>query len=98
MFKIYIKQDFSFTGFSFEPAGNGDIEPIAFYKQGNFVGHETTRSDWTPIDSLLIPNATNDVWYRLSFTNPVQFNAGDTISIYIANKLGTKMRWQPLNS
>lgn len=98
MFKIYIKSDFTFTGFSFEPATSGAAEPIAFYKQGTFVGHETTRGDWTPIDSLAMPMVIFDNWYRFNFTNPVQFTAGDTISIYIANKLGTKIRWSALSS
>lgn len=98
MFKLYIKNDFTFTGFSFVPATSGSVEPIAFFKQGNFVGHETTRSSWTAIDSLVIPGAAANNWYRINFTNPVQFTAGDTISFYLANKQGTKMRWQQLTT
>lgn len=98
MFKLYIKNDFTFTGFSFVPATSGTAEPIAFFKQGNFVGHETTRSSWTAIDSVIIPGAVANNWYRIDFTNPVQFTAGDTISFYLANKQGTKMRWQQLTT
>lgn len=96
MFKVYVKNDFTFTGFSFVPATSGTLEPIAFYKQGNFVGHETTRGDWTPIDSITIPGGIANNWYRINFANPVQFSAGDTISFYLANKQGTKMRWEQL--
>lgn len=96
MFKVYVKNDFTFTGFSFVPATSGTAEPIAFYKQGNFAGHETTRGDWTPIDSLVINSAQANNWYRINFTNPVQFSAGDTISFYLANKQGTKIRWEHL--
>lgn len=98
MFKLYVKNDFTFTGFSFVAASSGTVEPIAFYKQGNFVGHETTRSDWTAIDSLEITGASANNWYRLNFTTPVQFSAGDTISFYLANKQSTKIRWENLTS
>ncbi|AEV34427.1 PKD domain protein [Owenweeksia hongkongensis DSM 17368] len=98
MFKIYVKNDFTFTGFSFVPASSGTVEPIAFYKQGNFVGHETTRGDWTAIDSLTITGASANAWYRINFTSPVQFTTGDTISFYLANKQGTKIRWENITS
>lgn len=98
MFKLYIKQNMAFTGFSFKPAASGTSEPIAFYKSGNFIGSEMNRGDWTAIDSLVMPGLGMNTWYRFNFTNPVQFVAGDTISIYIANKQSSKLRWSDLTS
>ncbi len=91
MVKLYIKKDFTFTGFSFEPATNGTAEPIAFYKQGGFKGFETNKSAWTAIDSATITGGSSNTWMKLTFNNPVHFQAGDTISLYLANKLSTKM-------
>lgn len=91
MFKLYIKKDIVFTGFTFEPATNGTMEPIAFFKQGGWRGFETNKSAWTAIDSATITGGINNTWTQLLFTTPVSFSAGDTISIYIANKMTTKM-------
>jgi hypothetical protein len=91
MYQIYVKNDIVFTGFDFENAWNGVMEPIAFYKQGKWRGHETTPSSWTPIDSAYIAGGVRFNWYTVNFGTPVQFNAGDTISLYIANKKPSKM-------
>ncbi len=98
MFKLYIKKSIVFTGFSFESAWNGYAEPIAFFKQGDWRGHETTPSSWTPIDSIGIAGTIVNNWYRLDFTTPVTFNSGDTISIYVANKKASKIKANSLTS
>ncbi len=97
MFKLYIKKDMAFTGFTFEPASNGTAEPIAFYKQGTWQGFETDKSAWTAIDSAVITGGINNTWMNFMFGAPVNFSAGDTISLYIANKMNSKMETKALS-
>lgn len=88
MFKIYVKQDFVFSGYTWVSHQTGAKSLKAFYKMGDYKGHETTRSSWTLIDSLEQANSSSVTAYRFDFRNPVTFNAGDTISIYLASKTG----------
>ncbi|WP_417602256.1 PKD domain-containing protein [Owenweeksia hongkongensis] len=88
MFKIYVKQDFIFSGYTWVSHQTGLKSLKAFYKMGDYKGHETTRSSWTLIDSLEQASSSSFTSYRFDFRNPVTFTAGDTISIYLASKTG----------
>jgi hypothetical protein len=88
MFKFYVKQDFSFTGYNFVSHLSGSKSIKAFYKIGTYRGHETTRSSWTLIDSLELASTSSFQSIRFDFATPVTFTAGDTVSIYLASKTG----------
>ncbi len=88
MFKIYVKNDFIFSGYTWVSHLSGSKSLKAFYKIGDYKGHETTRSSWTLIDSLEQASSSSLTPYRFDFNTPVKFNAGDTISIYLASKAG----------
>ncbi|WP_417608189.1 LamG-like jellyroll fold domain-containing protein [Owenweeksia hongkongensis] len=88
MFKIYVKKDFIFSGYTWISHQTGLKSLKAFYKMGNYKGHETTRSSWTVIDTLEQASSSSFTPYRFDFRNPVTFTAGDTISIYLASKTG----------
>ncbi|AEV34437.1 PKD domain protein [Owenweeksia hongkongensis DSM 17368] len=88
MFKVYVKRDFIFSGYTWVSHQTGAKSLKAFYKMGDYKGHETTRSSWTLIDSLEQTSSSSLAAYRFNFRNPVIFTAGDTISIYLASKTG----------
>ncbi len=88
MFKVYVKQDFVFSGYTWVSHQGGLKSLKAFYKMGDYKGHETTRSSWTVIDTLEQASSSSLTPYRFNFRNPVTFTAGDTISIYLASKTG----------
>ena len=88
MFKLYVKNDFVFSGYTWISHQGGLKSLKAFYKMGDYEGHETTRSSWTVIDTLEQTSSTGLTPYRFDFTTPVTFFAGDTISIYLASKAG----------
>ena len=88
MFKIYVKQDFEFTGYSWQSAWGGVKHLKAFYRKGTYRGHETNRADWILIDTMQVYGTSDKKDYRFDFANTVTFTAGDTISIYLASKTG----------
>ncbi len=88
MFKVYVKNDFVFSGYTWISHLTGAKSLKAFYRMGDYKGHETTRSSWTLIDSLEQATSSNFTPYRFDFATPVTFTAGDTISIYLASKTG----------
>jgi hypothetical protein len=96
MMKLYIKNDVNFNGFSFKTKTAGIAEGIAFWKMGTFNGSETNQAAWTQIDNFNYPSSPAGTVHTLTFTNPVLFSAGDTVSIYLANTKGTKIMNQGL--
>jgi hypothetical protein len=96
MMKMYVKQTFTFNGFSFRTKTAGIAQGIGYYKQGSYVGHETTPASWTPIDTGNFASSPAGTVHTVNFGNPVVFNAGDTISLYLANSKGTKIMNQGL--
>ena len=96
MMKMYVKQDFTFSGFSFKTKTGGIAQGIAYFKQGSYLGHETTPASWTPIDTGNFASSPAGTVHTVNFGNPVVFSAGDTISLYLANSKGTKIMNQGL--
>ena len=85
MFDVYVKEDLTLTGVSFNFNGCAGASQSAamFYKSGTNVGYEETPSAWNSLgtqilscDGYLNPSSTYD-------TGSLSFAAGNTYALYL---------------